>query len=238
MGSVKITGYDGNDAVIEYSGRGEGLRRKAREGDVPAGMHRLDQPLNTVDATQENNVVRVKGGFWGRLNIEIKVPKQTTLDLKTMNGSISVEGISGEMTIDAMNGHINVQDASGSVVAHSMNGRIVASLTQVSAAKASSFSSMNGSIEVTLPADLKARLKMKTDRGEIYTDFNVKVESATGPTASTPIAQDGARKTGLPSLPNLPSLPHLDRTLYGTINGGGPEMQFITYNGRIVIRKK
>ena len=238
MGSVKITGYDGNDAVIEYSGRGEGPRRKAREGDVPPGMHRLDQPTNTIDATQENNVVRVKGGFWGRLNIEIKVPKQTTLDLKTMNGSISVEGISGEMTIDAMNGHINVQDASGSVVAHSMNGRIVASLTQVSAAKVSSFSSMNGSIDVTLPADLKARLKMKTDRGEIYTDFDVKVDSATGSTGSTTIAQDGARKTGLPSLPNLPSLPHLDRTLYGTINGGGPEMQFITYNGRIVIRKK
>ncbi len=228
-GSVKITGYDGSDAVIEYSGHGLGPRSKARQGDLPPGMHRLDQPTGAIAATQENNVVRVKGGFWDRLNIEIKIPKQTTLDLKTMNGSISVEGISGEMTIDAMNGHINVQDASGPVVAHSMNGRITASLAQVSAAKASSFSSMNGSIEVTLPADLKARLKMKTDHGEIYTDFDVKVDSATG---STTIAQDGSGKNG------LPGLPHTDRTLYGTINGGGPEMQFITYNGRIVIRKK
>jgi hypothetical protein len=234
MGSVTITGYDGNDAIIEYSGRGDRPRRKARQGDMPPGMHRLDQPTNAVEATQENNVVRVKGGFLDRLNIEIKVPKQTTLDLKTMNGSISVEGISGEMTIDAMNGHINVQDASGPVVAHSMNGRIVASLTQASAAKASSFSSMNGSIEVALPADLKARLKMKTDHGEIYTDFDVKVESSTG--SATP-AVDGGGKNGTPNLPNM-VLPHTDRTLYGTINGGGPEMQFITYNGRIVIRKK
>ncbi len=225
MGSVKITGYDGSDAVIEYSGRGG----KVRGGDMPPGMHRLDQPASTLDATQENNVVRVKGGFWDRFNAEIKVPKQTTLDVKTMNGSVSVEGISGEMTIDAMNGHISVQDASGPVVAHSMNGRIVASITQVSAAKASSFSSMNGSIEVTLPADLKARLKMKTDHGEIYTDFDVKVESATG---STPLVADGRAKTG------GVAIPHTDRTLYGTINGGGPEMQFITYNGRIVIRKK
>lgn len=234
MGSVTITGYDGNDAIIEYSGRGDRPRRKARQGDVPPGMHRLDQPTNAVEATQENNVVRVKGGFLDRLDIEIKVPKQTTLDLKTMNGSISVEGISGEMTIDAMNGHINVQDASGPVVAHSMNGRIVASLAQVSAAKASSFSSMNGSIEVTLPADLKARLKMKTDHGEIYTDFDVKVESSTGSPAP---AADGGLKSGTPNLPNI-VLPRTDRTLYGTINGGGPEMQFITYNGRIVIRKK
>lgn len=228
-GSVTITGYDGSNAVIEYSGRGDGPRRKARQGHMPPGMHRLDQLTNAVEATQENNVVRVKGGFWDRLNIEIKVPKQTTLDLKTMNGSISVEGISGEMTIDAMNGHINVRDASGPVVAHSMNGRIVASLAQVSAAKASSFSSMNGSIEVTLPADLKARLKMKTDHGEIYTDFDVKVDSST---ASPTLAADERGKNGA-----LAAL-HTDRTLYGTINGGGPEMQFITYNGRIVIRKK
>ena len=227
-GSVTITGYDGNDAVIEYSGRDIGPRHKARQ-DPPAGMHRLDQPNNAVEATQENNIVRVKGGFWDHLNIEIKVPKQTTLDLKTMNGSISVEGISGEMTIDAMNGHINVQDASGPVVAHSMNGRIVASMAQVSAAKASSFSSMNGSIEVTLPADLKARLKMKTDHGEIYTDFDVKVDSSTG---STTLAANGGGKNGGVVLSRT------DRTMYGTINGGGPEMQFITYNGRIVIRKK
>ena len=229
MGSVKITGYDGSDAVIEYSGRGDGLRRKGRQGDMPPGMHRLDQPSNAVEATQANNIVHVTGGLWDRLDIQIKVPKQTALDLKTMNGSVSVEGISGEMTIDAMNGHINVQDATGPVVAHSMNGRIVASVAQVSAAKASSFSSMNGSIEVTLPADLKARLKMKTDHGEIYTDFDVKVDSVTG---STTYAQDGSRKNGGVALPLT------DRTLYGTINGGGPEMQFITYNGRIVIRKK
>jgi hypothetical protein len=229
-GSLKITGYDGSDAVIEYSGRHFGPRHKTRQEDLPPGMHRLDQPFNAVEATQANNVVHVKGGFGDRLEIEIKVPKQTTLELKTLNGSISVQGISGEMTIDAMNGHINVQDASGPVVAHSMNGRIVASMAQVSAAKASSFSSMNGNIEVTLPADLKARLKMKTDHGEIYTDFDVKVDSATP--ASSPLAAGGGAKNG-----PLAAI-RTDRTMYGTINGGGPEMQFITYNGRIIIRKK
>jgi len=219
MGSVTVTGYDGSDAVIEYTGRGNGPYRRARQGDVPPGMHRLDPPMSGIEATQENNVVRVKGGFGDRLNIQIKIPKRTTLDLKTMNGSISVEGISAEMAIDALNGKITVQDASGPVVAHSMNGRITASLTQVSAAKASSFSSMNGDIEVTLPADLKARLKMKTDHGEIYTDFDVKVDSST--TTPAPAADDGNKKGVL-----VPR--HLDRTMYGTINGGGPEMQFMT----------
>ena len=229
MGSLTITGYDGNDAIIEYSARGNDAHRKARQDSAPPGMHRLDQPANEIEATEENNVIRVRGGIWGRSNIEIKIPKQTTLDLKTLNGSISVQGISGEMAIDAMNGRINVQDASGPVVAHAMNGRITASLTQVSGVKASSFSSMNGDIEVSLPADLKARLKMKTDHGEIYTDFDVKLDASATPPAAA--AGESGKKGAMVAL-------RTDRTMYGTINGGGPEMQFVTYNGRIVIRKK
>jgi hypothetical protein len=30
----------------------------------------------------------------------------------------------------------------------------------------------------------------------------------------------------------------VDKTIEGTINGGGPEIQFRTFNGRIVIGKK
>jgi len=33
-------------------------------------MHRLDQPTDAIAATQENNVVRVKGGYWDRLDIK------------------------------------------------------------------------------------------------------------------------------------------------------------------------
>ena len=30
----------------------------------------------------------------------------------------------------------------------------------------------------------------------------------------------------------------IDKAMYGSINGGGPEMQFVTYNGNILIHKK
>ena len=38
-----------------------------------------------------------------------------------------------------------------------------------------SFSSMNGTIDVTLPADFKANVKLRTDHGEIYSDFDFKL---------------------------------------------------------------
>jgi DUF4097 and DUF4098 domain-containing protein YvlB len=43
-----------------------------------------------------------------------------------------------------------------------------------------SFVSMNGNIDVTLPADIKSRLRLKTFDGSVYTDFDVKMEGAYG----------------------------------------------------------
>jgi hypothetical protein len=39
-----------------------------------------------------------------------------------------------------------------------------------------SFSSLNGKIDVTLPAGVKARLRLKASNGAIYSDFDVKME--------------------------------------------------------------
>ena len=44
---------------------------------------------------------------------------------------------------------------------------------------------MNGEIDVTLPADIKANLKMKVDNGDMYTDFDVKLTNDTFETAES-----------------------------------------------------
>ncbi len=62
------------------------------------------------------------------------------------------------------------------MVAHSTNGKIVASLSRLAAGKSMSFSTFNGDIDVTLPADSKATLKARADNGDIFTDFDVKLE--------------------------------------------------------------
>jgi DUF4097 and DUF4098 domain-containing protein YvlB len=98
----------------------------------------------------------------------------------------------------------------------------------VTPGKSMSFSTMNGAVDVTLPADIKARLKMKTDNGDIYVDdgFDVKIEGG-----ATPQTDDQRKSGGRYRI-------RLDRTTYGSINGGGPEIQFTTYNGSIMIHKK
>jgi DUF4097 and DUF4098 domain-containing protein YvlB len=89
-----------------------------------------------------------------------------------------------------------------------------------------SFSSLNGDIDVTLPGDVKARVKLKSDNGEIYSDFEVKLDAS----ARQPVVEDHRSEQGRYKI-------RFDRATYGTINGGGPEVQLTTFNGNIYIRK-
>jgi DUF4097 and DUF4098 domain-containing protein YvlB len=113
----------------------------------------------------------------------------------------------------------------GSAVAHALNGKLTATFTKVNQ-KPMAFSSLNGDIDVTFPADLKANVSLRSDRGDVFSDFDVNMQ---GPT-SQPVVEDGRKDGGKYKV-------KIDKTVRGTINGGGPEMQFTNFNGQIYIRK-
>ncbi len=116
-------------------------------------------------------------------------------------------------------------NVSGTVVADTHNGSLRVTMDRVDASKPLAFTSYNGPIDVTLPADFKANLKLRASQGEVYTDFDVKLlpgESITQPNNSP----DGMYRV------------RTSKVINGTINGGGADATFTTYNGKILIRKK
>jgi len=228
MGSVTVRGYEGQEVIVEATGRSAG-RGPRRQVEVPAGMHRIGENASGLDVTEDNNTVKVSSGFFGgATDVVIQVPTQTSVSVKTMVGSaITIENVSGEIEANNMNGQVNITNVSGSVVAHSMNGKVVVSLNTVMADKAMSFSTMNGDVDVTLPASIKANVKLKTDHGEMFTDFDVKLDA----TAQRPKVEDNRKNGGRYRV-------RLERGTSGTINGGGPEIQFTSFNGNILIHKK
>ncbi|MEP7354934.1 MAG: DUF4097 family beta strand repeat-containing protein [Acidobacteriota bacterium] len=220
-GSVTVHGYNGQDAVIEATGRAAKSVLR-RVGDAPAGMHRIGGAAEGLDVNEDNNVIRVNTGvFGGTVDLDIQVPLQTSVSVKTLNGGqILIENIAGEIEVDNLNGDIRIMNATGSVMAHSMNGKVSVSLDSVMPDKPMSFSTMNGQVDVTLPANIKANVKLKTDRGEMYTDFDIQLDPA----------EQARRANGIKT--------SSDRVTNGKINGGGPEIQFTTFNGNILIHKK
>lgn len=225
-GAITVKSYAGKEVIVEA--RGSGRRGRDRDSDrAPDGMRRLDLPPRGLSVEEENNVVTVRMQNAQHGEITISVPPDTSLMLRTMQGEINVEGVKGEIDVSSQNGQINLTHVSGSVLANTMNGAMHVSMDSVETNKPISFSSMNGEIDVTLPADLRANVKLRTDHGEIYSDFEFKLGPGT-------ITQQNDSADGKFRV-------KMDRTIAGTINGGGPqatEASFKTYNGTIYLRKK
>ncbi|WP_448697778.1 hypothetical protein ACFGVR_13415 [Mucilaginibacter sp. AW1-3] len=221
QGSITVIGYEGRDIVIET--KGDERHKTNREGN---GMKRLDTG-NSADirAEEKNNKVTVGADIPHRVSLVIKVPQNgATLNLTTINnGDIVVNNVSGVMEISNTNGGVKMSGISGSVVANTINGGVSVGFKSIDPKAAMAFTSLNGSIDITFPASLKANVKLKTDRGNIYTDFDVVNDSRKPDVTRT-------AKDGMYSL-------KIDDWVYGKIDGGGPEMLMKTMNGSIYIRK-
>lgn len=224
-GSIRVEGSSGKDVVIDVSMRG-GSRGDDRPDNAPAGMRRLSQ-VNGLDvtATEKDNHVYVKTqSHQTPVDFTIRVPRQFSLQIGTVNsGSISVQNVAGELEISNVNGSIKLEDVGGSAVANTVNGDITADFREVNSGAPMAFSNINGKIDLTLPAKTKAALKLKSDRGEIYTDFDMAVDSNTPKTTRS--AQNGTYRVSQ------------DSWTSGKINGGGAEFMLKTLNGNIYVRK-
>jgi hypothetical protein len=230
-GSITVTAGTGSQVVIQSEARGgrERGRDRDRDRDIPPGMHRIDGGARGFTAEEDHNVVTIVPEFGGQgMDLTLQVPVNTSLQLTTVNGgNLSVTGINGDLDVQNTNGPIILQNVSGSVSAHTVNGSLTAGFDRVTPDKPMSFSSLNGKVDVTLPADTKARLHLKTNNGAIYSDFDVKIE----PDTSKPVVEDSRGQGGRYRI-------RLDRAVEGSINGGGPEYSFQTFNGNILIHKK
>ena len=204
--------------------------KKAREekDKKVAGMKRLSGSSSGLEVEEDNNVVTVTTQSWkAATDLDIQVPVASSLEIRSnMDGAVVVEGVNGEIDINNINGPVTLTSVSGNTLVHTVNGDITVVLTRVAAGKPMSFSTMSGDVDVTLPADLKASLKMKSDQGEIYSDFDINMTRQPAASEPAPKTEQGKYRIAF------------DKSLLGTINGGGPEISFNTFRGDIYIRKK
>ena len=144
----------------------------------------------------------------------------------TNGGDITVENVTGEIEVNNTNGGVRLVNVAGSVIAHALNQNVEVTMTKATPDKSMSFTSLNGDIDVTLPANIKAAARLKSDRGEIYSDFEIKMDANRG----RPVIEESRSGSGRYRI-------RVEKTLSGVINSGGPEFLFQTFNGNIFIRK-
>lgn len=229
-GSITVKGADVKEVVVEahvrnHEGQGEGRGRGEGRGE---GMKRIPMTSTGLNIEAENNDVRISADSVQRtIDLTITVPVRTSLSLHTVNdGNISVTGVDGELDVNDVNGEVTLKNVSGSAVAHALNGKVLVTFNRIDPQKPMAFSSLNGAIDVTFPADLKANITFRSDNGEVFSDFDVKLQA----NAPQQTVEDDRGKGGKFQV-------KIDKTVRGTINGGGQEIRFKNFNGNIYVRK-
>ncbi|WP_201983478.1 DUF4097 family beta strand repeat-containing protein [Hymenobacter rubidus] len=223
FGFIHVSGYGGKDVQVEAAFRPNQNRRSEA---APAGMKRLSSSNNlNLSVEEKNNHVEVSTESHTQpVDLTIRVPRNFSLQLSTVNnGDIIVDGVSGELEVSNVNGAIQLNDVAGSAVANTVNGNLTATFKSVTSGTPMAFSTLNGKVDVSFPSNIKASLKMKSDRGEVYSDFDVDVDKAPGKVTRT--TQNGLTRLST------------DDWTYGKVNGGGAEVMVKTFNGNIYLRK-
>lgn len=235
-GNINIQGYDGKEVLLESVPSKE----ESDEYEIPAphmpdieegdeeiskeGLKKIESSSFEINITEEGNKITIKPGFTNiNQNFDIKVPYDCSFKVSTVMGNISVKNVKGELEMNTVNGRIDLNKITGSAVASSVNGIIKVVFKKVTPDAPMAFSTVNGHIDVTLPSDTKATLKMKTERGDVYTNFDMDIEEK----------KEKSHKEDKPGSTDTSWI----KWTTGNINGGGPELVFKSLNGDIHIRK-
>jgi hypothetical protein len=177
------------------------------------GCH-IETPRDDRDGWEERPKVRV--------DFEVRVPRAVTLDVCAVNAEVvRIEGTSGPYTLRTVNGDVEMHGVSGQGRTRTVNGDITASFAQAPTG-ASTFSSVNGDLDVTMPGTLAADVRMRTRHGDLLTDF----DTTPLPRGAVTTERRGAR-----------TVYRQDGRAAVRVGSGGPELTFETLNGDVRLRR-
>ena len=222
---IVVRGENRTDVLVTSHGGSDNRRSRGRgnaETDRAAGLRQLTRNAG-LTITEENNVIEIQTGLRSGGEIEIRVPLKSYLSIGGNYGSgISVVNVEGNIEVEHQNGAIRLTNVAGTVVAEAHNRDVTVVLNRIAAEKAMSFVSFNGSVDVTLPSSAKANLRMRSDNGDVFTDFDVQARQGS-------VSPAPRRGRGIQI--------EVNESIVGSINGGGPEFELRTFNGNVYLRR-
>ena len=138
-----------------------------------------------------------------RVEFTVHLPKGVRLVAKTVNGGIEANGLESDVMAGTVNGKVHLV-TTGLAGARTVNGSIDVTMGASSWNEPLAFTTVNGGIDLTVPADISADVHAGTVNGGLTTDFPLTVSGRWGP-----------------------------KSINGRIGNGGRELKLTTVNGGI-----
>lgn len=222
--TVEIKGVNGNiraepsgGSEVEVVASKHAKRSDPREVQIKVLEHEGGVTICAIYPTNEpgrTNECQI-GDRWSthtrnndvEVNFTVRVPSGLRFSGRTVNGGVETGAIGGDVEAYTVNGEVRVS-AKGYAEAKTVNGSITASMESADWPRALKFSTVNGSINLSLPEATSATLSAETLNGSIDTDF--------------PVTTEGRNNR---------------RRMSGTIGRGQHQLTLRTVNGSINIRR-
>ncbi|MEP6788781.1 MAG: hypothetical protein ABJB40_10150 [Acidobacteriota bacterium] len=152
------------------------------------------------------------------VSYQILVPRSTNINLKALNGGISISGTDGSAEFETQNGGISVNNVSGTVKGRTMNGGVNAQLSGTSwKGSGLDLQTTNGGINLTLPENYAAQIETGTVNGGYSSNI-----PALAITTENIKGDEGHGR-------------ERSKRIVTNINGGGAPIRVITTNGGVRI---
>ncbi len=142
------------------------------------------------------------------VNFLVRVPRGVNFAGRSVNGAVTITGITGDVRAHTVNGSVRVS-TSGLAEATTVNGSIDVAMGRADWDAILEFETVNGAITIELPDNVDTEVHASTVNGSIASDYPLTIRGRFGP-----------------------------KRMSGTIGRGGRELALGTVNGDIEIRRR
>jgi len=209
-GVVSLSNVNGDVEIVAWDRKEISLEAEKIASDAE-GLQRMKiviehAPTALTVKTEHEKMWKFWGNYRAEVRYKLRVPAGASLrKIDVVNSRVLVSGVKGYVDIDTVNGTIEASGLAAGGNFDTVNGTIRASFAQVNRGDRIVLDTVNGTCELTLPADAAFDLKADTVNGRISCDFPLTVSTK-------------GRKT-----------------LAGSVNGGGAQVVLDSVNGSLSV---
>jgi DUF4097 and DUF4098 domain-containing protein YvlB len=203
-GDVTIKAWDKNEVAIEAVKKAENAGDLAKiHVKIEAGPNRI-----VIKSDHEKTGILPGSRVRGEVRYLLRVPAGAALkEIESVNSTIKVDGVRGPVNLRSVNGGVHASGLHAAAELHSVNGGIFAEFDGLPADVHVSCETVNGGVEVALPAGAGAEVDASTVNGGVHSALPITIESS-----------------GRGSI-------------RGTLGAGGSTLKLRSVNGGVTIRK-
>lgn len=204
-GDVIIQAWDADEVEIQYTIR-------ATNQEAFDRVHVVIEQRNGgvfVDTKYDQDKGRDWHGDSASVDYQVMVPRFANLrDVETVNGEMEIEGVAGNVSASSVNGNVSASGLQGNAELDTVNGNVSAWFDTLGSGQTVSMDSVNGALELFVPASVGADIDAENLNGSMKNDFGLHIEKGK----------------------------YVGNSMYGKIGSGGARVKLENVNGTIAVR--